>query len=296
MKRVLEFVMRSRVNAVAIAMFGLLFPLFNIVTNGIVGLVTLRHGLNSGVFILAAATAVTTVLTSLLFSGAGAVIIIAVSTGMPVLLLAAMLKNSRSLSLSVLAGAAVTAVSLVLIELVTGDSVAWWRSVLQQTLLVPNPDSDPATMESITMILDMIAPLATKLPIAIFLSTVMALLIARWWQALLDRPGAFSDEFCRIRLPYSAAGLALGVSLWALITAMPFSSLAPDLMYLAVVLFVLQGIAVAHAIINARGESKVWLVAMYVTLLLVPRVAFLLAIIGWSDVWLNYRARLRTSY
>ena len=56
--------------------------------------------------------------------------------------------------------------------------------------------------------------------------------------------------------------------------------------------FVLQGLAVAHALVHGRGWSRRPLVAMYAVLFLVFSVAApLLAMVGILDNWLDFRGR-----
>ncbi len=289
-KRVVTFIMQSRVNAIMAATIGLLFPLLNIATNSIVGVVALRHGTVNGVLVLVAATVITIAATGW-FSSPLVVIVMALTTGLPVLLLAVLLRRSCSLSLSLLGGALLTAAGLLLIEVITGDSLAWWRSLLQRILLPPDSGAEAVALSSEA--LDVLVPLFTKLPIAVFVASVFALLIARWCHALIDHPGAFADEYRRMRLSSAVAGLALGVGVWAFISDI---ALVDELMYVVVILFFFQGIAIVHAVVGGRKESQAWVVLMYVMVILVPPSIVMMALIGWSDVWLNYRRRLSSGY
>jgi len=61
---------------------------------------------------------------------------------------------------------------------------------------------------------------------------------------------------------------------------------------LAVVLlavFMLQGLAVAHALVKARHLSVLWLAGLYGVLMLIPQVIVLVAAVGASDNWMNWR-------
>ena len=270
---------------------GLLFPLLNIATNSIVGLVILRHGTSNGILILVASTVITVAVTGW-FSSSLAVIMMALTTGIPVLLLAALLRNTCSLSLSLCSGALLTAAVLLLIEWITGDSQGWWRSLLEDALLSTAPDAEAPAELSSEMVELLVLPF-TKLPILVFITAVFALLIARWCHALLDNPGGFANEYRRLRLSATVAIVALGLGGWALNSD---NLLLDDLMYVAVVLFFFHGIAIAHAVVAGRKESHIWLVLMYFIIILVPLFIVLMALIGLSDVWLDYRKKLSSGY
>ena len=67
------------------------------------------------------------------------------------------------------------------------------------------------------------------------------------------------------------------------------------LFQLALVLYVIQGIALVHALIAHRKAALGWLVTMYVSLMLLWPVAMVaLAVAGFSDTWVDYRARWKS--
>ncbi len=73
-------------------------------------------------------------------------------------------------------------------------------------------------------------------------------------------------------------------------------SLQFDLTVLAVVIYLMQGLAVVHAVVAGRGASLVWLVVLYIVLLLFwpfnIYAMLLLSIGGFVDVFVDWRARL----
>ena len=59
--------------------------------------------------------------------------------------------------------------------------------------------------------------------------------------------------------------------------------------------WLLQGLALVHALQRRLGVSIFWLVAMYAMLLFaMPYVIGTLAIAGFADSWIDFRARLGT--
>ena len=82
----------------------------------------------------------------------------------------------------------------------------------------------------------------------------------------------------------------------ALFAAPRESGLGHDLLMLIVAACAIQGVALVHGLVALRGSTRGWIIAMYVSLLLVPPAAVLaLSVAGFSDAWLDYRARFSRS-
>ena len=59
--------------------------------------------------------------------------------------------------------------------------------------------------------------------------------------------------------------------------------------------WLMQGLSLVHALQTRLGASVAWLVAMYAMLLFaMPYVIGALAIAGFADSWIDFRARLGT--
>ena len=57
-------------------------------------------------------------------------------------------------------------------------------------------------------------------------------------------------------------------------------------------LFMVQGVAVAHGVVAIRSAHVGWLVAMYLMLLvLMPMSLYAIALTGFFDHWMDYRKR-----
>ena len=113
------------------------------------------------------------------------------------------------------------------------------------------------------------ARLMTGLVIAVsVLGVLLSVLLGRWWQALLYNPGGFGKEFRALRLDRRVAFGTLGVLLMVPLAGDALGSLGIELMALAVVLYLLQGLAVIHAMVTGRGASLLWLVVLYIALIL----------------------------
>jgi hypothetical protein len=123
-------------------------------------------------------------------------------------------------------------------------------------------------------------------------SAVLGLLLARWWQSMLFNPGGFRAEFHALQLGKPLALGALVLALVSLLLADGIGALARDLVMVVLLLYMLQGLAIAHALVAARGASVWWLVAIYGLLAIaLPQVIMVLAVAGLMDTWMNLRRR-----
>lgn len=153
--------------------------------------------------------------------------------------------------------------------------------------------AEGAGQEQLSALIHTLAPIMTGLVVAgTVLGLALTLFLARWWHALVDNPGGFGREFRALRLDRRFAPVAVLIVLVALLANALTGGLAGELALVVVVLYMLQGLAVIHAIVNMRGASVGWLVGVYLLLfLLPPQVMMLLALIGFTDMWMNLRAR-----
>ncbi len=115
--------------------------------------------------------------------------------------------------------------------------------------------------------------------------------LARWWQSLIQKPGAFGAEFRELR-----SGNVLGTVLVMIVAASFVSDFdwLDSLKWVAMLALALQGLAAAHRR-KAQGQLQHgWLVAIYV-LLIVPLFSFVTVAIlaGWglADFWKRAMAR-----
>lgn len=171
--------------------------------------------------------------------------------------------------------------------------VQWWHELLRQFMPPERVEADlgiPA--QRVRDLIDRAAPLMTgMLAASAVVGAASSVLLARWWQAGLYHPGAFGSEFRALRLGRVAAGiLAL---LCAAALALP-ATVLDGLAFVALAVYLFQGLAVAHGVVAARGMGRVWLAGLYVIgVLALPQMVLALALLGVLDAWVDFRQRAR---
>ena len=301
MRRFLHFVMRGRFNAICASTLALLLSLAFLpasgITAGMIGLVTLRYGPSEGALLLASTFALGAALSTLLIQSISVVAVIGASLVLPAYLLSMVLRRTASQGTTLAATGALGALAFCAIHLFSGDPVAWWREVLARILMLGLDEApvraqlDPAVLQVLDRLIDQVA-LASYFSVWSMIFAMVAVLLARWWHALLDNPGGFGREFRELRMDRRMAWLTIGLGVLALFDGDLGDGLISILFRLALTLYVVQGLAVAHSWVAHRKASRGWLVALYVLLVAPLPVGVLgLAIAGFSDAWLNYRER-----
>lgn len=121
----------------------------------------------------------------------------------------------------------------------------------------------------------------------IAVQAMLALVVGRWWQAMLYNPGGFRAEFYEFRLNKNPALLCFAVMALALGVTSPNGSFWG---FLAALPLVLVTTAIVHSRVHARGKGIGWLALFYVLLAFQP-FYLVAACVGLSDSWVNYRQR-----
>lgn len=284
--------MASRIRAIAIVFVLAMLPLTGIFAAALVALVVLRHGLVeglkvalvAGVGLFAADLAI-----GLGFARAAATVTI---NWVPVIALAAVLartgSQARALQLAAILGCGAVAG----VFAAAGDPAPVWEQVIREQLVpllrAAGVGVDDATLDAS---LPAMAAMMTGLAAAFWaLGHYVTVALARWAQSLMYNPGGFRREFHALRLG-PVTTMASGV---LFVVAMLFdNALATNLALVPVVVFATQGLAVLHGTVARAKMHWGWLVPPYVLMtFLPPHMLALLAVMGFVDQWVDFRARV----
>ena len=198
-----------------------------------------------------------------------AIPVAALSAWLPPVAAALVLGRTGSLALAVLAAVVLGMVAVLAFALATGDPVAWWSAEIGR-MLDALAEAGQAGLET-EVVAEAVPAVAFWMTgavgVSIATSALLALFVARHWQATIENPGGFGREFRALSLGSVAALIALGlVAAAALIGGAVLTGLA----IVACSGFVLQGLAVVHALVEKHSLPAFWLWAVYALLVVVP--------------------------
>lgn len=279
MRVLAEFIMRGRMQACLVGVFGSLLPFVSVST---IGLVTLRKGAAEGFIV--SLWVILPLLLSYMFSASSP--FMAVVSGVALINMALVANAHRvtadwnfSLGIATLSGVVLVCLAALLFQAEMNDFV----NELEEMLATASEQSGQTML-----VLTRNGFLAFVAWVVIF-NTVIGLVLSRWWQALLYNPGGFQEEFQMLRLSPKLslvclsifiAGLALGgnYQLWLRLASIPL---------------LIGGLAIVHYVVQHKGFGRQVLVVMYVGLLLFgPVLMVLLGALGAADSVMNFRTRL----
>lgn len=293
--------MQGRIQAVTsasvFAALSLLLPPLTYLSGAVTALATLRRGAIEGALVVLGSVILAGALTLLVIGTPYPVVVFALITWIPVWVLAAVLRVTASQGAALAVAGMLGAAGVIVFRLLVDDPVGWWREVLEQFVAhAVGEGGGPrgaAAQAQLQQMLEHWAPRMTGfMGAGTVLGLIVTLLLARWWHAVLDNPGGFAREFRALRLNARAAPVVIAIAVLALVANDATGGLAGDLLGPAVVPYLFQGLAVAHAVVAAREAPGWWLVSMYAALaLLPPYAAALVAVAGLSDTWLRLRER-----
>jgi hypothetical protein len=296
----LKLVTRSRTNAAGMAALMILLPPFSFAAAGVIGLVTLRYGVADGALILAASLTVSAGVMLIAFQSADPAILFALTMGLPVFLLAMVLRYTASQGVTLVSAGVLGWLGIGAVHLFTADPLAWWRGLLEKFVVERmqrgRAPLDAATLESLREVMDAVASLMSGAPAGIAIGAMLLLLLARWGHSVLENPGGFGKEFRSLKLDRRVAYVGIGMAACAMFFGNFAHGLLPAMFNMVIALYVVQGAAIAHALVNQQRAAGGWLVTMYLLLVMPVTSALmliLLSVTGFSDTWLDYRQRFR---
>jgi hypothetical protein len=276
-----EFIMRGRAQACAVGLLGNLFPFVSPAT---IGLVTLRKGSVEG--LLVALWAVLPLIV-LIYISDSSPLLTAVSVASLFMMVVAANVLTWSVSWSWTMLSSVVAGGLIASGLgfVLSDDVELLVAEIGE--IIAKMDAEPSSEREVLVpgrqfMLGLIAWVLA-------LSSIVSLLLSRWWQALLFNPGGFQEEFHSLRLSNQ---LAVAV-LIAVVAGFYLPTEYRPWAQLAAIPLLLSGVALIHHVVKTLQLGSQWLMLMYFGLFVFsPTTGALLVGLAFSDSMLNLRSRL----
>lgn len=280
MRALAELTMRGRMQAILVVAGAVAIPLLFWLGAAAVGLVLLRRGLNDalGIAVWAMIPAI-----GWWVLGDPSALLVLVGT----LVLAYLLRAEWSWLRILLCSIPLGLVYSVIISSAFAEPVAVMVDLIKQQLpelLEQMPQFSAADQ---SLIESLLAPvLIGVMAMSLQAFTLLALVLGRYWQALLFNPGGFGQEFQSLKLP-----VPVMVVLVLCMLAGPnlgFSMVALSLLCSMVLVF--AGIAMIHGLVARKGLGVFWLVGMYALLLLFTQVGYpLLMVLAIVDSLFDFR-------
>ena len=268
--------MRGRAQASAVALLGSLVPVISPAT---IGLVTLRKGSTEG--FLVALWALLPVILSYALGGVDTLLsMLSIVASLMMVIAANVLRQTISWQWAMLASVVVSvAVVLVIRQLYAAEVESAAAGVAENFATLEAQQLDFVSHP------DFLAGLGAWV---VALGTILSLMVARWWQALLYNPGGFRQEFHSLRVEKPVALVLATVLLLGLAVPRQYAPWA-ELFGLPLLI---AGVAFVHHLVTARQLGGHWLGLMYFGLLLISPVSLALIGLGFADSVLNLRSRL----
>jgi len=212
----------------------------------------------------------------------------------PMLLVAMVLRETASLSAAVLSALGLGLAVVVGFHLVLADPAGFWDAALQQAIKPVLEQRGAAVDEAmVRQTLQLFSRYATgAIAAGSVLTVLISLLLARWWQAMLYNPGGFRTEFLQLRLPVTLAWAFLVLVLAVGLAGGSVAGFTANLLMPMLMAYLLAGFSVIHALCSKSASGRFWLAGIYVGLMFIAPLILVIAILGWSDSWFNWRQRL----
>ena len=274
MRALADFIMRGRVQATLVVVISAVLPLLFWLSAAAGSLVLLRRGFKDASTVIAFGLLPAVAIWA--FGDPSTLLVLLGTLG-----LAALLRAGHSWSRVLLSSVVLGLVYSLILDAVLRETFAVLAKALSEAL--PQVEGKPVIPG------ELIGPvLVASTAVMLQLFSVLALMLARYWQAALYNPGGFGREFRALKLPR-----AVMLALVAAMVLGPF--IGPQFIVLASassLVLVLAGIALMHGLVAQGRLAGFWLVGMYVTLPLIMQLIYpLLVVLAIVDSLIDFRGR-----
>lgn len=300
MRALARYILSGPLQAVVVvfgfAVLSLVFPFLVIFSGAALALVTIQLGLAQSVKVLLISTV-------LIFLGSyflqGSVSIGPFYAWAAAVMVAAVYRNTKSLSLSIQLLTIIGLVAVLLVAVLFPDLQAHWQSLMQNGFKAIEKDpalqgmlqGDRLNPERLEKYLPIIASVMTGMLVSLFvLSTSITVFLARQWYGYQENTRSFREEFIALRLGKVLAGLAIVFLMAALVFKY---AILWQLALVCLSIFSIQGMAIAHAFIGQFSNASIGLILVYGLLFIAaPHMIMTLSTLGLVDCFFDFRKRI----
>ena len=266
----------------------LLLPFAQIFGGAVMVLMVLQLGLRRAIVAGLAAAAILSVIALLVGSPVAQMLANALVTWLPAWVLAALMVQWRSLTLTLQVSAMLAMLATLAFYIVLGDPTAFWTDVLKNVAIVFR---ELGLQEQAAVLLEQQAVIAPQMTMLVvftsWLMTVLVLLLGyAVFQVLPGNKGLYG-RFCDLNF---GRVLALIMALASLVAMLSGALWLQNLAFVMFAIFWLQGLAIVHWWKAERRLPAAVLIAVYAMLpLLNALLVMALAVVGYMDAWFAFR-------
>jgi hypothetical protein len=289
-----SFIMAGRGQAaffiILSTLLSLILPPIGLFSAAAIALITLRISWQQGLIYTFLGCVVLAIISYLLKQDTSLGVIAGLTGWLPIVFFASILAQTSSWQRTLQALLAVSIAGVLLFHVYQPEAELFWQTTLEQLKPILQEAYQLSSSETDELIQSMAVWMTGIFVAAITITVMLALVLARHWQAMLYNPGGFGKEFRQLRIGKVFALLIVACIVLAIVTS---SKVAIEILMIAVGVFMLQGIALAHGIVYQLEMKSGWLVALYILLfILLAQMFVLLAAFGIIDNFVDFRRKL----
>jgi len=281
-----SWLVRRPQNAVIGLAVTLLLPAPQLTSGVIMVLLVLAQGTKLAVIEALIAAAVLLTVSLLLGVSIASMTVLMAGTWVPVLLLAVVLLNTRSLTLAMQVSVIVTILMMLGFYVVVQDPVAFWQPYLVRMAELARQSNLQLNTELLSA-----EVMTISAALAFWMLYVFGLLLG---YALYRRMPGETGAFGRFRDLNLGRVIALTLALTSVLAFLVDGAWIQNTAFVLFVMFWMQGLAIVHWM---HGEGILPLAALIAVYVLLPFLQVLLmtalAVFGYTDAWFGFRRRMK---
>jgi hypothetical protein len=273
-------------NAVLGLAVTLLLPAPQLTSGVIMVLLVLAQGTRLAVIEASVAAAALLAVSLILGASVASIVTLMAGTWLPVLLVAVLMVNSRSLTLTMQVSVILAVMAMLGFYIVVADPVAFWQPYLTMMAEIVRQNS----LELNTELLNA-EVMTVSATLALWMLYIAGLLLG---YGLYKKLPAETADYGRFRNLNFGRVIAFTLALVSLLAFLVDVNWLSNLAFVMFVVFWIQGLAIVHWM---HAEGLLPLAAVIAVYILLPLLQVLLitalAIFGYMDAWFDFRRRIK---
>ncbi len=260
-------------------------PLSYLLSGVPAGLIILRKGPAYGMQVLLACLLVVALFVAVIGVDPQVAFAFALGIWTPVYFCCSVLRQTQSQGWLVFAAGTMATAYVLVLHWLIADVPAWWQQWAE--LWISNASPEGGGEQYREVLAQAASAMNAIMAGAIASSLIVTTLISRWWQSVLFNPGGFRSEFYALRLPSGVIFLSLTGIILLYTSGEQQGSAGLDILAVVILMYLFQGLASAHRIVNAKKIPQVWLAVMYFLPVFMPQTILIIACLGLIDSWIS---------